>query len=285
MNTQGQTNKHTVRNLAIFTFLVITMGWLGRWLDSLMGTSPGIGQLVWIIAPLGVSFLLRAFAGDGWQDLGIRPNIRGNVTWYMVSILVYPVCTIIILAIGRASGAVSFPGFGPDTVGLWVQAFALFIVPQVITNIFEEFGFRGYLAPKMYKLGLNVFLAHVLVGLIWGVWHLPYLRVITPYTAESLATLIPRFLLGTMAASIVYGEIRLLTDSVWPSVLMQTAGGAFIGATVMSDLISISSGTEFLVLPVLEGLLTIVLFTLIGVGIYVVRRKRTRAIELGSAAG
>jgi membrane protease YdiL (CAAX protease family) len=249
-----------------------------------MGTSPGIGQLIWIIAPLGVSFLLRAFAGDGWQDLGIRPNIRGNVTWYVVSILVYPVCTIIILAIGLASGAVSFPGFGPDTAGLWVQAFALFIVPQVITNIFEEFGFRGYLAPKMYRLGLNVFLAHVLVGLIWGVWHLPYLRVITPYTAESLATLIPRFLLGTMAASIVYGEIRLLTNSVWPSVLMQTAGGAFIGATVMGDLISISSGTEFLVLPVLEGLLTIMLFTLIGVGIYLVRRKRTTAIELGSAA-
>jgi len=74
MDIQTQSNKHTGRNLAIFTFLVIALGWLGRWLDYLMGNthSQGIGQLIWIIAPLGTSFLLRAFAGSGWKDLGIR---------------------------------------------------------------------------------------------------------------------------------------------------------------------------------------------------------------------
>ena len=74
---QVQDNKRTIRNLAIFTFLVIALGWLGRLLDYLKGSAPGegVGTLIWIISPLGVSFLLRAFAGDGWRDLGIRPNI------------------------------------------------------------------------------------------------------------------------------------------------------------------------------------------------------------------
>ena len=114
MDTQSQSNKHTVRNLAIFTFLVIALPWLGRGLDSLMGSTSsqeGLGLLIWIITPLAASFLLRAFAGDGWKDLGIRPAIKGNGLWYAVSILVYPVCTALVLVIGLALGAVSFPDF------------------------------------------------------------------------------------------------------------------------------------------------------------------------------
>ena len=121
---------------------------------------------------------------------------------------------------------------------------------------------------------MDFYWTHVLVGLIWGIWHLPYLRAITPYTTESLATLIPRFLAGTIAASIVYGEIRILTKSVWPSILMQTAGGTFIGTVVLKDFIEAKSRMEFLFDPVLEGGLNIILFTLIGVGIYMLRRNR-----------
>ena len=276
MDAPSQNNRRTVRNLAIFTFLVIALGWLGRWLDSLVGStaSQGLGMAIWIISPLAVSFLLRAYAGDGWKDLGIRPAIRGNVLWYAISLLVYPVCVTLILVIGLALGAVSFPGF---SLTLFVQAFAIILVPQAIKNIFEEFAWRGYLAPKMYKLGLNVFVAHVLVGLIWGAWHLTYLRAITPYSTESLATPISRFLVGATATSIVYGEIRIATDSVWPAWLMHTVGAAFVGALMLHGLFRISSGMEFLVAPVVEGGLMIVLLTLVGVGIHLLRRKRAAA--------
>lgn len=278
MDTHSKSNKHTVRNLVVFTLLVIALPWLGRWLDYLMGNAPsqGIGITLWIITPLVASFLLRAFAGDGWKDLGIRPAIKGNVLWYVFSLLVYPICATLILVIGFALGTISFPDF---SLLLFVQAFTLVLVQQAIKNIFEEFGFRGYLAPKMYKLGLNVFVAHVVVGLIWGVWHLPYLRAITPYTTESLATLIPRFLAGAIAASIVYGEIRILTNSVWPAWLMHTVGAAFIGAPMLHGLFKISSGMEFLISPVIEGGLMIVLFTLIGIGIHLLRRKRTMTTQ------
>jgi membrane protease YdiL (CAAX protease family) len=270
---ETQNNKRTIRNLIIFAILVLASGWLGRWVDALMGStsSEGMGMLIWIIGPLVISFLLRAFAGDGWQDLGIKPALKGNGIWYAVSILVYPVCATLILVIGLALGIIYFSA--SVTMGVFLQAFALLFISQILTNIFEEFGFRGYLAPKMYTLPLNIFVVHILVGLIWGLWHAPYLAVITPYTTESIITLLPRFLLGTIAASIVYGEIRLLTNSVWPAVLMQTAGGMFIGALMSNDFVTISNGTWLFTL-VLEGGLMIVLFAVIGVGIYWWRSKR-----------
>ncbi|MEE9176140.1 MAG: CPBP family intramembrane glutamic endopeptidase [Thermodesulfobacteriota bacterium] len=281
MDTQSQSNKHIVRNLAIFTFLVITLGWIGRWLDSLVGStsSQGIGMLIWIIAPLGVSFLLRAFAGDGWKDLGIRPAIKGNILWYIISILVYPVSVGLIIIVGLAFDVIFLTDFSMNKAVFFVQAFVVLIGTMFFKNVFEEFTWRGYLAPKMYKLRLNVFVAHIVVGLIWGAWHLPYLRAITPHTTESLATLIPRFLAGAIAVSIVYGEIRILTNSVWPAVLMHTVGGAFVGVLLLKELIKMKDGMEFLFSPAIEGVLSIVLFTLIGIGLYLLRRKRMAATQ------
>jgi membrane protease YdiL (CAAX protease family) len=274
---ETQTNKRTIRNLIIFTILVLASGWLGRWVDALAGNPPslaGLGALIWITAPLVISFLLRALAGDGWQDLGVNPAFKNNGGWYTLSMLVYPLGATLILVIGLAVGAISFSASA--TFGLFARALALLLIPQLLTNIPEEFGFRGYLAPKMQTLPLNIFMVHILVGLIWGLWHVPYLTAITPYTTASLAALWPRFLLGTIVASIVYGEIRILTHSVWPAVLMQTAGGVFIGALMLNDLIMISSG-GWLFTPVLEGGLMMILFSLIGAGLY---RRRTKEIAL-----
>jgi membrane protease YdiL (CAAX protease family) len=268
----SQDNNRTIRNLIIFTLVVLASGWLGRWVDGLTNSpsaQQGLGMLIWIAAPLVVSFLLRALVGDGWRDLGIRPAFKGNGVWYAVSILVYPVCASLILVIGLLSGAISLSASASlDTL---VPVFGLLLIPQIFTNIPEEFGFRGYLAPKLMGFssgpGLNILVAHILVGLIWGLWHVPYLAAITPYTTESPFTLALHFLPATMAVSIIYGEIRLMTNSVWPAVIMQTAGGAFIGAIMSSNFMTIS-GEPWVLMPVTEGGLMIVLFTVIGVGIY-----------------
>jgi membrane protease YdiL (CAAX protease family) len=271
-------NKRTKRNLVIFSLLVLTIPWLGRGLDSLADTASseeGPGLMLWILAPIGVSLLLRALAGDGWKDLGLRPNVKGNGLWYAISILVYPLCFALALALGLASGAISVLDSVSDPLGVFLQGFIVALIPQLLINVLEEFGFRGYLAPKLSALGLDDLLAHVVVGLVWGAWHLAYLSYVASYTTESALTLAPRFLVGTVAASLIYGEIRLLTDSVWPAVLMQTAGGAFASGLLLEVLIDISSGTEFLIAPVLEGGLTIVLCALVGFWIYR-RRKEGR---------
>jgi len=44
----------------------------------------GLGLLLWLITPLITALLLRAFAGDGWKDMGLRPSLKGNLIWYVV---------------------------------------------------------------------------------------------------------------------------------------------------------------------------------------------------------
>jgi membrane protease YdiL (CAAX protease family) len=265
----------TKRNLIIFTVLVLGLSWLGKWLDiqtqSPVGNGPG--TLIWIASPLLISFLLSGFAGDGWKDLGIKPNFKGNLLWYLISILVYPIVIILALLIGSLIGGVFFLDFSASQIGLLLRAALIGIAIGFVKNIFEEFSWRGYLAPKIYSLGLNIFVGHILVGLIWGGWHLAYLRFVLSYLpTESLVTLVPRFLLGTIAVSIVYGEIRLRINSVWPAVLMHTVGGVCIGALFQQDFIKLVSGREFLVSPGTEGVLASVLFIVVGIGLHQLRK-------------
>lgn len=150
MSAENQSNRATVRNLVIFTIVVIAIGWIGRGLDVLLGkpASESLGMLLWIITPIAASLLLRAFAGDGWKDFGIKPRIKGNVAWYVIALLVYPVVTALVLIIGRGLGLIEFPDFSLKALGLILEVFVLGLMPQFIKNIFEEAAWRGYLTPK-----------------------------------------------------------------------------------------------------------------------------------------
>ncbi|MBN1202787.1 MAG: CPBP family intramembrane metalloprotease [Anaerolineae bacterium] len=290
MNSQHPDNRRTVRNLLIFSALMITLGWLAWGLESLMDdpSAEGMGMGLWVITPLVVSFLLRAFAGDGWQDLGLKPAFKDNGVWYAVSLLVYPACAALVLVIGAGLGAVTFPGFSGDEIGSLVEVFAAGLVSSLVKNIFEEFGWRGYLAPKLYTFKFNTLVAHGLVGIVWAAWHLPYYLVlldesdVKDYTSLDMPVFLPLLFVGLIAASIVYGEIRIRTGSVWPAVVMHTMSNALITALILEDNIDIKSDWDALVTPGPEGILMIGLFALIGIAIY--RRREQAAVTGVSAA-
>lgn len=280
MGANDQARNRTVRNLVIFSAVVISCGWVGLWVESLLGSeAQGIGQLIWIVTPLIFSFLLRAFGGDGWKDLGIRPSIGGNAFGYAVSLLVHPITATLVLAVGFGLGSVTFPGLSLNQVGVLLQGSVAALAPMFLKNIFEEFAWRGYLAPKMYTLPMNTFVAHAVVGLIWASWHLPYYFIfldrsaLQAYTTLSMGALLPLVFIGSIALSVIYGEIRLLTHSVWPALLMHTIGNAFVNTLILGGFYRIANGMGFLVSPGLESVLSIVLFTLIGVGIHAVRGR------------
>jgi len=89
--------------------------------------------------PLGACLLLRGFGGDGWKDFGIRFNFKGSLIGYVVSILIFPVITTLILAIGNFSGFISFPDSISGTLVSFLPIFALALIPGFLKNIFEEF--------------------------------------------------------------------------------------------------------------------------------------------------
>ena len=271
--------KRTIRNLIIFAVLVLGTAVLAGLIEPLTvppGAEPGasgLGQLLWIAAPLVVMLLLRVFGGDGWNDLGLRPNFRGNGFWWLASVLIFPIVILLSVLIGASVGSLELDA-------TMFPAFVATLVPGLITalikNVFEEFAWRGYLAPRVYALKMNVWLSHAIVGLIWGAWHLPFVCVFWTYVRpDMLWFFVPLLLVGTISQSVVYGEIRLATGSVLPAWIMHALGNALGNALLLSRLIQLRPGMELWASPGAESVVSIILMLAAG---YWLHQRRAKSI-------
>ena len=276
-------NVQTRRNLVIFAVVSVGIGWLGLGLNQVMPNpdpQQNLGMLLWLIAPALTGVLLRGLAGDGWADAGLRPAFKKNLGWYGFALLIYPACLALILGLGAATGAVSAAGLSSLGLGRFAGLVAAALLAGFVKNICEEFAWRGYLTPRLDALGWPAWASALLVGVIWGAWHLPYwFGFMTPgdfqaYTSLSRAAFISLAFAAFVPAAFGYGELRRVTGSVWPEVVMHTIGNALILTLLLSRLVEFKNSlASALFTPGMEGVLSMALWALIGAGIY---RKRTR---------
>ena len=261
--------KQAIRNLIAFAILVNGLAWLGPVLGG-DPTTPGLGFLVWGSAPMVSALVMKLLLRDE-VSLGFKPAFKGNGRWYALSVLIYPVTIGAVLALGLLLGASTISNFT-------VPAFAKAMIPLAVTffifALFEEVGWRGYLAPKVYGLNDSL-LGHALVGVIWASWHFPYLRELWAHTSEGLVTLLPRFVLGAIVFAVVYGEIRIRVGSVWPAVLMHWIGNTFANTLLAGfageGFVALVPGKEWLGSFGVEGVLMIAFFGLLGSVLYLKR--------------
>ncbi len=272
-----QMRQHTLRNIIGFTLLANGLGWLG----SLLGgtpTEPGAGFFLWGAAPLLAAISLKLMQGDN-VSLGVRPNLRGNGVSYGISVLFYPLAVAVVLGASLALGAVTWVTLSADEL---VTTFMPLIVIYFVFAIFEEVGWRGALSAEVEKLNIGVY-GHVLVGLIWAPWHFPYMRQLWTHYDEPLWTLVPRFVLGAVVFSIVYGEIRLRTQSFWPAVLMHWLGNVFANGLLLTT-VSLADGRGWLSSFGLEGVLIMTIAAAVG-GYLVHRRTGHNLFHLKNCKG
>ena len=217
--------------------------------------------------------LLRLVGGDGWGDFGLRPNFRGNGFWWLVSVLVFPAVLTLAVLIGAGLRGLELDlsAFPALVAGLFPA-----LIGAVIKNVFEEFAWRGYLAPRVYSLYLNTWLSHAIVGIVWGAWHLPFVLVLWPYVTPSMLwVFVPLLLVGTFSQSVVYGEIRLATASVLPAWLTHTIGNAIGNTLLLSGFIQLSPGREVLFSPGAESIVSIILTFAVGYWLH----QRRKSLE------
>lgn len=274
LNQRGK----TIRNILVFTLVVLSAGWIGRLLDAATGAEvgEGIGLLVWIVAPIGTAAVLRV-RGDGWRDAGLKPRFRGNGVRYMVALLLYPLILGTAIGLGFTFDEFVVVGGGDFPFDEFAAAFGVVMLPVFLTSVAEEFGWRGYLVPRLDSAGLGRWRNHLVVGLIWGAWHIPYVTVFWDYTEESMATLVPRILLGTIVVAVIYGELRLATRSVWPAVLMHAMGNAVVGALLADDVLEVGSSAPVVFSPGADGLLVIGLTALGALAVVAASRREDAA--------
>ncbi|MDD4627154.1 MAG: CPBP family intramembrane metalloprotease [Syntrophomonas sp.] len=271
-------NKKDIRNLGLFISIVIISGWLGVLLDSVLTEQPegdSLGMGVWLVLPMLTALVIILISRFSWKELGLKPNFKGNIKWYLASILIFPVVTAIVMLIGAATNWIDLSAFA---LRPFIVAFGSTMFVNFIIDIFEETAWRGYLTSQLLKLNLNDWKLYLIVGCVWAAWHIPYYLVFLPEADIQAVMPVSRAIYVVVAFTtflcwtVMFTELFRVTKSVWPCVILHTVEDSLINLLVISGYISIAVGKEILVSPI-NGIIASILYLAVGLGIRAYRIK------------
>lgn len=211
---------------------------------------PAIGVLV-----------TRLVTKEGLKNAWVRPNLKGNIKTYLLAYFGPAVLTIL----GAVLYFVIFQGtFDPECgyMGLTLEAAgtpaetipvplstlmliqavqAIFLGPilNFVTCFGEEWGWRGYLVPKLSEKFSTIPML-LISGLIWGLWHAPLTIVGHNYGVGYAGfpfTGILAMCLFCIVMGVFLSYVTLKTKSCIPAVLGHGAinGFAAIGMYFTKD--------------------------------------------------
>lgn len=274
-------NKKAIRNIGIFIFIVIISGWLGVLVDSVLTSQPegdSLGMGIWLVLPLLTAFLIILFSKVGLRNLGLKPNFKGNIKWYLASILIFPVVTAIVLLIGATTNWIDISIFDLKS---FILAFCSTLFINFIIDIFEETAWRGYLTSQLVKLNLSDLKLYLIIGCVWSLWHLPYYLVFLPEADIRAVMPVSRVVYAVVAFTtylswtIMFTELFRVTKSVWPCIILHAVEDSLINLLIISGYISIAAGKEILISPI-NGIITSILYIAVGLGIRAYRIRATK---------
>jgi uncharacterized protein len=214
---------------AIFSVIVLCIAVGAALLINMLGFTGGFGMFaIWMSTPTVATLIMllvvtrEGYSKEGWKSLGLH-RLGLNVWWI-------------------AFGATLFITVAASAV-VWATPLASFIVPEggildpilqflIFVGLFtltfslgEEIGMRGYLQPRLMSLGRTR--ALLLVGLVWATWH-QVLIFLTPvdFPTGNLLLFLPLFYGTIVAASLLFGYLRIYTGSVWPASIAHSVHNA-----------------------------------------------------------
>lgn len=193
---------------------------------------------------------------EGFADAGLKPNLT-KWRYYLIAWLLPFFVSAIIVGLVVAFG-IGSPDFSlkraisilaPSTKVPAISYFTWVFIPisLLTTSLFstfllwgEEFGWRGYLQGRLFAK--RPLLAAIATGIIWGVWHYPLNIRGYNFPGHPILGLVV-FPVSTVLLSIIFGWLRLKTDSIWAPSLAHAATNA-IGGSLM--VLLFTGGPDFL---------------------------------------
>ncbi len=271
-------NKKLFRNTVIFIVIVILSGWIGALVDSLLteqskGDSTGMG--IWLVLPMLAAIAITIFSRGSWSDIGFKPNFKGNIKWYLIAALIFPVVTAIVLIIGDMTKWIDLSAFDLKP---FILLFSSTLLISFIIDIFDGAPLYGYLTSQLVKLNFNDWKIYLTVGIVWGMWHIPYYLVFLPETDMQVVLPVSRTIFSIISIitvicwAVMFIELYRVTNSIWPGVVLHMVEDSLINPLVISGFISIAAGKEILISPI-TGIITSILYLLVGFGIRAYRRQ------------
>jgi membrane protease YdiL (CAAX protease family) len=201
------------------------------------------------VAPAIVSLLLTGLVAGraGYRELLARLLCwRVGVRWYAFALLTAPLLTVTAM-VGLALALQSteyLPAIltKPDPLGLLLPG----VVGGLVAGFCEEVGWTGFAIPRL-RLRYGVFLTGLLVGVVWGAWHLPLFRESASFSGVLPFTLLLVQLVAWLPA------YRVLM--VW---IYDRTGSLLVAVLMHASLIA----TQLIVRPAVTGEATTLVWVL-----------------------
>jgi uncharacterized protein len=132
--------------------------------------------------------------------------------WYLITFLIIITGTVGQLTINKLLGHT----FNGD---IFFAQLGSFLPLLIIGPLSEEIGWRGYALPRL-QTRWNPLASSLIIGLVWGLWHLPLFMMIGTSQHEIGIPFIS-FVIGMMANSIFYTWLYNNTKmSLWSAILL-----------------------------------------------------------------
>jgi membrane protease YdiL (CAAX protease family) len=199
-----------IRKYIFVFFLVLTF--LISWIPWFTGNGG-----VWVFGPsiAGIIITIVLSGKDGIRGL-VKNLLRANVglKWWLLALFVPGLMACAAIAVDLLLGGElpAFTFFKEE----WYLAPVFFIMTIIGGPLGEELGWRGFALPYLQEKKSPLF-ASIIIGIIWGVWHLP--QFFTPGTVHNTIAIsyIPHFVLGEVALS---GFMSWILNSTQCSLLL-----------------------------------------------------------------
>jgi membrane protease YdiL (CAAX protease family) len=216
---------------AIFSVLVVLMALVAAVLTRFLDLTPNLGMwILWSCTPTVAALIMLlvltrdGYSREGWKVLGLH-RLGLSVWWiaFGLTLLITVAASAVVWATPLASFVVPEGGILDSLINLLIQVAILMFT----FSLADEIGMRGYLLPKLLPLGRTRALA--LSGLVFATWHMPLILLTPFFPIGNELISVPLFYATVVAATFVYGYLRLYTGSVWPASLAHAVHNAAWG--------------------------------------------------------
>ena len=213
---------------AIFTVLVLLMAVGAALTIRILELSPSMGMwALWSITPTAAALVMLlvvtrdGYSGEGWKSLGLH-RLGLNVWWiaFGVTLFITVAASVVVWATPLASFIMPEGGILDPVISFLIGV----VILALTFTLAEEIGLRGYLLPKLLPLGRRR--ALFLSGLVFATWHMPLILLTPIFPVGNKLISLPLFYGTVVAASFIFGYLRIYTGSTWPAVIAHAVHNA-----------------------------------------------------------
>ena len=288
-----ETKKQDLKRVIVYIVITFALTWLYSLLiiypvangEALSGVPALATQLTVVAAmffpAIGV-LLTRLVTREGFKNTWLKPHIKGNIKFYLLAwfgpavltfagmavyFLIFP--NNLDLSFSYFTATLEATGAPLETLPMPISTLmlvqcvqAVFLAPAMnfVTCFGEEWGWRGYLLPKVSK-HFSTVPTLLITGIIWGLWHAPMTIIGHNYGLGYWGfpfTGIAMMCVFCIVLGIFLSYVTLKTKSCIPAIL---AHGAINGIAAIGMYFTYDGGNPFIG-PMPTGIIGMIPFIL-----------------------